>query len=318
MQPAASAQPTGMRPSWLSNPTLFLCVAGVVLPNTLSLGALVMGIGAPPRTIAIVTYAAVALSALIVPRLLTVVLYLAVAIYDAIATIALLFNLAPGEVGLALHLSAELNLLASPLYVGLCASLAVLVAVNIAALTLKRDALRRGNVVVLMSAALALAAADFVANRSAHYHFGALYGAGQPMESAADSSGFNEAVMGPGERNALVVMVEALGHLAEPQQEAFLLQAFADPELRKRYDVSTGTTTYYGSTTAAELRELCDTRESLARMTADIPPTDILIVGDHAPPIWSKAGRRLFTPGKVPWVRLTPRDTSRLSGLRRD
>jgi hypothetical protein len=34
-----------------------------------------------------------------------------------------------------------------------------------------------------------------------------------------------------------------------------------------------------------------------ARMTADIPPTDILIVGDHAP-LWSKFGRQLFTPGK--------------------
>jgi hypothetical protein len=58
-----------------------------------------------------------------------------------------------------------------------------------------------------------------------------------------------------------------------------------------------------------------DVMSSLVRLTADIPPTDILIVGDHAPPLWSKAARHLFTPGKVTWVRLTPRDPSRVSAL---
>ena len=454
MQPAASVPPMGLRLGWLSNPTLLLCVAGLVLPNALSLGALVMGIGAPPRTTAIAAYATLVLIARIVPRPLTVVLYLAVAAYDAIATIALMFNLAPSDVGLALHLSAELDLLSSPFYVALALSLALLVVANIAVLTLKRDLLRRGNAVVLMGAAMVFAAADFLANTSAHYHFGTLYAGGQPMDSAADSSGFNKAMTGTGGRNILVVVVEAMGHFADPKNEAFLLRSFADTELRKRYDISTGTTTYYGSTTAAELRELCDSREpyarivdglqldclphrmaargyrtiamhgftrkfferevwypklgfekvifgedlaetaerqcggpfrgpcdvdlipligrelksaaeptffywltlsthvpiapregtpqlgcdhgggamhqvevcymtemwsdllsSLVRMTLDIPPTDILIVGDHAPPLWSKAGRNLFTPGKVPWVRLTPREPSRVSAL---
>jgi hypothetical protein len=53
-----------------------------------------------------------------------------------------------------------------------------------------------------------------------------------------------------------------------------------------------------------------DLLQSLARLTADIPPTEILMVGDHAPPLWSKAGRELFTPGKVTWVRLTPRPSA--------
>ena len=39
-------------------------------------------------------------------------------------------------------------------------------------------------------------------------------------------------------------------------------QPFQNAELLKRYDVSAGSTTYYGSTTAAEMRELCNTRES--------------------------------------------------------
>ena len=82
----------------LWNPTVFLCVAGIILPNALSLVALAAGIGSPPRTGAIIAYATVALISRLVPRPVTVMLFLATAIYDAVATIALLFNLAPSEI----------------------------------------------------------------------------------------------------------------------------------------------------------------------------------------------------------------------------
>jgi len=449
MQPPSLARSLIAR---FSNPTLFLCVAGLVLPNALSIGALLLGIGAPPRTTAILAYATVVLIARMVPRPLSVVLFLAVAIYDAIATVALLFNLAPSELGLALYLTAELDLFASPLYAGLCFALLVLLVINVAALTLKRDILKRGRPAVLLGAAVVFAAVDFLENTSPHYHFGTLYAKGQPMDSAAGRSGFRQDVTAGSGRHVLLVVVEGLGHFADPRHQAVLTKAFDDPELRKRYNVSSGTTTYYGSTTAGELRELCDSRESydrllgglqleclpqlmaargyrtiamhgftgkyferelwysklgfekqifgediadstrncgsafrgpcdidlipaiggelrnakqptffywltlsthvpiapregtpklgcdrggpmqqvevcymsemwsdvmsgLARLAIDNPATDILIVGDHAPPIWSKAGRGLFTPGKVTWVRLTPNESSRLSAL---
>jgi hypothetical protein len=31
------------------------------------------------------------------------------------------------------------------------------------------------------------------------------------------------------------------------------------------------------------------------------------VVGDHAPPLWSKRGRAQFAPGQVAWYRLKPR-----------
>ncbi|WP_374310215.1 hypothetical protein [Dongia sp.] len=37
------------------------------------------------------------------------------------------------------------------------------------------------------------------------------------------------------------------------------------------------------------------------------PPTEILIVGDHAPPLWYRKARDLFTPGEVTWFRLSPK-----------
>ena len=456
MQAATLARATAERFGWLSNPTVFLCLTGVVLPNALSLGALIGGIGAPPRPAAIIGYATVAVVARIVPVPVTVALYLATAIYDAISTIALLFNLAPSEIAVALHLSSELKLFSSPFYLALTVALAGLVGANIAVLTRKRDLLRRGNPAVMMGCAVAFLVADFVSNTSAHYQFGTLYSAGKPMESAGEESGFRQAVLTGNGRHVFLVVVEALGHFSDPAKQAILLRPFSDPELAKRYSVSTGTTTYYGSTTAAEMRELCNTREpyeallegkdivclpeqmaergyptvsmhnfasaffgrhqwypkigfetrffasdlktsvhrlcggpfrgpcdvdvapfiagkileakkpsffywmtlsthvpiaphestprldceqgggpighvevcymtemwidlwdSIVRMTADIPPTEILLVGDHAPPLWSKAGRQLFTPGKVTWVRLTPRaKTPQVSGLR--
>lgn len=446
MQHAAVAKPILARGLFPSNPTVFLCLVGLVLPNALSLGALAAGIGAPPRPAAIMAYATLAIVARIAHPLPVVVLYLAAAAYDAISTLALLFNLAPTEIGLALHLSAELKLTESPFYVALTAALAAVVAANIAVLTLKRDLLRRGNVIVLMVGAVLFAATDFLANTSAHYQFGTLYAAGKPMETAARASGFRQAIAEGAPRRALLVHVEALGLFAKPSHQALLMQPFANPELRRRYDVKAGSTTYYGSTTAAEMRELCDTREpyqalldgrdldclpgqltnrgyrtvamhnftsaffardrwyprlgfqtaifgqdlaarggrlcggpfkgpcdadlvpmiaqqlreakqpiffywmtlsthvpiapgegtprlrcergggalghaevcymtemwldlfdAIARLAIELPGSEILVVGDHAPPLWSKAGRRLFTPGQVTWVRLVPK-----------
>jgi hypothetical protein len=438
------ALPVRLRP--ISGPTLLLCAAGVVMPNALSLVALTFGIGAPPRTAAIVMYATLALTARLVPPPVTIALYLAAVAYDAVTTIALLFNLAPSEIVLALHLSADLKLFSSPLYIALTTGLALLLSANVALLVLRRDVLARGNPSVMMGFALIFAAADFFTNTSVHYQFGTLYAVGKPMESAVVDSGFRPAVLGGHAPHALMVVVEALGHFADPAKQSILLQPFSDPDLRRKYDVSFGTTTYYGSTTAAEMRELCETRQpyedvlggkkfvclpqelkqrgyrtvavhnftgaffersqwypklgfereifmkdlvpslhrlcggpfrgpcdadvapiieqklreakqptffywmtlsthvpiaphegtprlgcadgggrighvevcymtelwmdmfaGVVKLARDLPGTEIMLVGDHAPPLWSKAGRELFTPGKVTWVRLTPK-----------
>jgi hypothetical protein len=446
VQDAALLRPLSARFGWLSNPTFLLCVAGVVLPNLLSIGAFVAGIGAPPRPGLIMAYATLVIVARLVSPFITAILFLALVAYDAIWTLALSFNLAPREIGLAIHLSRELRLFESPFYMMMIASLAAMVIVNIAVLTIKRDTLRRGNVVVMMGLAAIVATVDFLANTSPHYQFGTLYAAGKPMESAVGSSGFRTALQSHNGRNVLLVVVEALGQFRDPAQQALLLQPFHNTGLLRRYAVTSGSTTYYGSTTAAEMRELCNTREpydvliegksmnclpaqmsalgyrtvslhnftsaffdrdlwypklgfeqrifgqdirkdlhracggpfkgacdvdllpmivrqlreagkptffywmtlsthvpiaphegtarldcangggrightevcymtemwmdlfdGIVRATADLPPMEVLIVGDHAPPLWSRVGRNLFTPGQVPWVRLTPK-----------
>ncbi|MGP9811340.1 sulfatase-like hydrolase/transferase [Rhodopseudomonas sp. NSM] len=60
----------------------------------------------------------------------------------------------------------------------------------------------------------------------------------------------------------------------------------------------------------AELwRDVFDVTARLARDPAMGRP-EILIVGDHAPPLWSKRGRAQFEPGRVAWYRLQPRDAA--------
>jgi hypothetical protein len=426
------ALPKAGRLNWA--PTLFLCVAGLIIPNLLSLGSLVAGVGMPPRTAAIIAYATVIVLSRAVPPPAAVAAYL-----------ALLFNLAPSEIGMALHLAAELKPWKAPIYLGMAAGLTAMLAVNVLVLIRFNARLRQGNTIVLMGAALVLAAGDFASNTSLHYQFGTLYSAGKPIDAAVKTSGFLDTATTT-RRNVLLVMVEALGEFADPQQQAVLLAPLRAPELLARYDVKIGGSTYYGSTTAGEMRELCQSREpyqtliehkgrgclpdamaargfatigmhnftsrffdrdkwypnlgfqrrifgeelvgqvpklcggafsgpcdtdvvpligrelraaskptflywltlsthvpvqtgqatkrlgcdsklatipqyqvcsmaemwidlikALADLTADIPPTEILIVGDHAPPIWSKAGRQLFEPGRVTWIRLSPK-----------
>jgi hypothetical protein len=51
---------------------------------------------------------------------------------------------------------------------------------------------------------------------------------------------------------------------------------------------------------------------AIAQLALDpaVGPAEILIVGDHAPPLWSKRGRAMFAPGQVAWYRLTPNDSA--------
>jgi Sulfatase len=69
--------------------------------------------------------------------------------------------------------------------------------------------------------------------------------------------------------------------------------------------------TVFGRPVVCRMGELWhDLFTAIARLAVDpaIGPAEILIVGDHAPPLWSKRGRAMFAPGQVAWYRLTPND----------
>ncbi|AWN50558.1 sulfatase-like hydrolase/transferase [Methylobacterium sp. 17Sr1-1] len=60
-------------------------------------------------------------------------------------------------------------------------------------------------------------------------------------------------------------------------------------------------------------REVCamveiwqDVFAAVSRIALAHPGTEILLVGDHAPPLWRRTARDAFEPGRVPWIRLAP------------
>ncbi|MGY2052329.1 sulfatase-like hydrolase/transferase [Methylobacterium sp. JK268] len=50
-----------------------------------------------------------------------------------------------------------------------------------------------------------------------------------------------------------------------------------------------------------------DVFEAVKRLALEHPNAEILLVGDHAPPLWRRSARALFAPDRVPWIRLSPR-----------
>jgi hypothetical protein len=66
----------------------------------------------------------------------------------------------------------------------------------------------------------------------------------------------------------------------------------------------------FGTEKVCRMAELWhDVFNVVAKVARDpaVGPADILVVGDHAPPLWSRRGRGQFAPGQVAWYRLQPR-----------
>jgi hypothetical protein len=429
---------------------LFICV-GLLIPNALYLLAIVFGIGTPPRTAAIIAYVVVVLLAPHLPLFLVFSTYLVVLTYDVVNTVSLLFGLSVFDVVIALKFALEVKFFASPLYLVLIAALIATSCLSLWLLARVRHELKTAKLAPILMCLALLVVVDLSVNTSPYYLFGSAYGSIHEFESAVTASGFETEMQNPEGHNIIIVMVEGMGAFANPEHQKLLQEPFDDPALRKRYDLSMGKVHYFGSTTAAEMRELCHTREKyttffsarpnhclpgfldkagyettaihgyvsrmfdrtkwypnigfqrmifreelrkelpqicggvfkgtcdsdigdwIARLAkkseppqflywltlnthipilpgegrahfncsetggpfghavvcnltemwldvldkvaamataADLPPTEILIVGDHAPPLWSRQGRRLFEPGKVTWFRLATKPDS--------
>lgn len=57
-----------------------------------------------------------------------------------------------------------------------------------------------------------------------------------------------------------------------------------------------------------QLHHVLADRISDMAMSPDLPPTDILIVGDHKPPLFDRAASERFDPARVPWIYLKARE----------
>jgi hypothetical protein len=251
-------------------PNAALLLAGLVLPNALSFATLfrLIDIGLPPRPYAILLYVILAISARRVPFLVTVALFFTVLAHDLVCTLSLMFGLAPVELFTALRFAARVHIFESPLY-ALLSAILILNATVILGLLKDPARLLKGNLVLLTVAASVFAIADYASNTSPYFSFGSVLGRNQPVITAGETSGF-DAVAGKNGRSVIVIVVESLGYLADPHARDMIASPLSDAAVKNRYAVTSGSSGYYGSTTAGEMRELCDTRTPYQELTKEL------------------------------------------------
>ncbi|MBR0672058.1 alkaline phosphatase family protein [Neoroseomonas soli] len=267
------------------HPEIVALLAGVLLPNAVHLLGIAADVGVPLRTPAFFLYLWVVLLARRLPFAVACGTYLLVLAADIVWTLSATFHLTPLGILQALKFTSELNLAASPLYLALIAGVASSTTTSLLLLARHREALRQASLVPALLATLALAGGDVWTYATGNVSFLTLRSAPAELDSAARRSGFEQAVLAPGQRNALLVVVESLGAFADPAHRELVLSAFGSRRLRAAYEVTSGTVPYFGATTSGELRELCRSSQSYTTLTAEA-------ARDCLPRRLAEAGRR--------------------------
>ena len=212
-------------------------------------------VGAPPRVAAILAAGTVGLVVRRMPVWVQRLAFVAVMTYAALSFVAGLFNLGLGSLFYSLQYFAEIDPANAAEY--LIAAGAIL-AVTVAACRLMRGDsafVGTGYLALAVGGIGAVAAADHAVGQDMRGHYFRAAHAGAPFESAVQKSGFAAAT---GDRHLMLVMVESLGlPRGNTAMQGKLFAAYDSASVRARYDVSRGSTLYYNSTTAGELRELC-------------------------------------------------------------
>jgi hypothetical protein len=179
--------------------------------------------------------------------------------------VSLSFNLLPSKALDSLPYLLELKPMQAPEYiVAACVLVAALVA------TLRygpHQKAPRGirQIAVTLAGLALLINIDGLATAGVRGGYKMAAPAGTPFESAVLDTGLTpDRERG---RNVIVVIVESLGVPSNPADKALFDRIWNKQAWSARYDVSEGVTPYYGSTTTAEMRELCG-------LWADVPEVD--------------------------------------------
>ncbi len=211
----------------------------------------------PQRPLGILLYLAVAIAARRLPLVATAGLAIAVCLLDIAIGISTLFRLAPRLLLSSLQYMLTLDVTASVTYLAVGAGLMAMLALFVWLLHRFKRRFQTASLIPAVLAAMLMIIFDTAVNGSKTA--GTLYILQSPpaFSSATGQTGLTEIPQGTRQQDVLLVLVESLGALDDPRQMNVIWDSFRTPEIAARYDVSTGTTAYKGSTTAGETRELC-------------------------------------------------------------
>lgn len=176
-------------------------------------------------------------------------------VLNLLGYLALSFNLSMSTMMASVQFLPDLNPLKSPEYLAAaviligCLGAVIRFAPHVPALKTKDHKLLALGLVGL------LINIDTVATAGTRGSYKMSAPEGMPVDSAMIQTGLQPArVTG---RNLVVILVESWGNPSNPEDRALFDQVWNTRRWSGRYDVSSGVTTYFGSTTNAELREWC-------------------------------------------------------------
>lgn len=225
----------------------------LVLPNLPFLPITLMG--GPPRFFDITLCGIVGLVARRFEYRLRLPVFIALLAYLVLAFIASMFNMHISMIMSVIGLVLDIRPAVSIEYVTGAILLILTCGLAFWLLRQKSDLARPKWLLSAVGVVLSLAAADYWVSKDAIGSYSRLAPAGAPFTSATMQTGLLG--LADGRTNVMVIMVEAMGQPKDPQLRSRLDQIWMRPDLSSRFDISHGETTFFGSTTSGEVRELC-------------------------------------------------------------
>lgn len=225
----------------------------IVLPNIAYW--LMWIIGGPPRAWPIMVTGLIGLALHRAPFRLKYAGFVIAVIYSGLNFISALFNLRTAELMQAMRFASELQPGASAEYLIAGAGVGLTLFGGWKLLQRRTTLIEPAKIILAATLTFLAVCADTAVSQTSRGSYKRIAEPGAPFTSAAGQSGFVRGATG--QRHLVMVVVEAMGEPADPALRRQLVDLWARPEVRARYTVTTGTTTFYGSTTSGELRELC-------------------------------------------------------------
>jgi len=254
-------------------------ICWILLPN---IGYwLLWVIGGPPRAFPIFVTGLIGLLTHRASFPVKYVAFVVAMIFSALCFISALFNLSILSLLTSLKFALELKPSASIEYI-ICGA-AVVTMLGIAWHLLKKSTIlvNPGRLIAALALTIIAASADKAMSQGNRGSYKRVAEPGAEFTSAVGKSGL--AGLATGERHVVMIMVEAMGQPTDPALRRKLVDIWARPEVRARYQVTSGETLFYGSTTGGEMRELCgrwgDYPEVLAAKDAGCLPARLAAKG---------------------------------------
>lgn len=224
----------------------------VILPNIAFF--LIWTVGAPTRYQEILGTGALGLIVRRTSFPIRFTAFVAAFTYSVLSFIAGLFNLKISSIIESIQYLIELRPAAAPEYLGLALFLGATVVTAWKLLKRPTDFELSWEVVCAGALLFSLAGVDQWMTYGSRGSYNRIAPAGAAFSSATEQTRFAALA---GDRNLLIVVVESMGLPRDAALRGRLLKRWGQPDIRRLYDVEVGSTPYYGSTTNAEVRELC-------------------------------------------------------------